>query len=483
MKIHTKGGFLRLATDEELQRIHAATLQVLEEVGIATDSPRMLRAFADAGGEVDQKENRIRLPSELVEQALAKTPQRIKLYGRNEEKDILLEDGRVYFGLGGCSFPLFMDGPNGKVKRPVKSDVVKSTRLADALANLSFIMVIADSCDARPEVHHLHNLEVMLNNTEKPIICAMPGGKEAERALQMAGALVGGEDQLRERPPISLYSESTSPLFFSTFNDNVMEFAQRGAAVVFGPGPMLGATAPATVAGTLVICNAEILAAVVLCQSINPGTPIIYSPNLSAMDMKTARTTLAAPSVIMTHILGGQMARYYEMPSFIGSCIDSKVCDAQAGAEAMFQCLTSALAGINLIQGIGIMAGCEYASMEMVVICNEIIGMVCRLLEGVNIDNETLAVDVIREVGPGGNFLSHVHTLNHFREELYMPKLFNRLSPDDWIKAGRKDTETVAREKIGDFLAKHSSNSLPHETQQKLGKILKEAEEDLIKES
>lgn len=476
-----KGDMLRVLTNEEIQTIHKTTLEILEQVGVTTDSSYILQLFADGGADVEKKEKRIRFPAKLIEESLKKAPETVKLCGRDPGKDILLEEGKVYFGFGGTPTPYFRDTATGKIKRPTKEDVAKTTKLGNALPNISFMMSIAGSYDVPLQIQYLHDLDALFNNTDKPIIYAAPGLEYAQKVLEMAAKIVG-EDQLRDRCPITLYSESVSPLVFPKLNENLIEFARRGIPIVFGPAPMIGATGPGTQIGTFIISNAETLAAVVLSQIVNPGTPMIYSATTNVMDMRTARFAYGAPEAAISHIMTAQMARHYKLPSFAqtGAGTDSMSCDAQAGAEAMLDSLISTLAGINLIQNVGTMAGGSYGSMEMAIIGNEIIGMIRRIAKGVTVDSETLAIDVIKEVGPGGNFLTHPHTLRWFRRELYMPELFNRLSPQDWTKAGEKNAEQLAREKVAPLLKASTIIPLPKHIQEELKRILRIAEKELL---
>jgi len=479
--ISKEGGILRLFTNRQIQRIHKATLEVLEQVGVATDSSRILQLLADGGAKVDKKKRRIRVSAKLVEEALKKAPKNVKLCGRDPEKDILLEKGKVYFGLGGTPTPYFRDTATGEIRRPTKEDVVKATRLGNALPNISFIMSIAGSYNLPPPIQYLHDLDALFNNTHKPIIYAAPGLKYAQKVLEMAAKIVG-EEELMDRLPITLYSEPVSPLFFSKLNENIIEFARQGIPIVFGPSPMIGATGPGTLIGTFIMSNAETLVATVLSGMVNPGTPVIYGAHANVMDMRTTRCAYAAPETAISHVLTAQMAHYYKLPSFAqaGAGTDSKSCDAQAGIETMMGSLISVLAGVNLIHSVGTMAGGSYGSMEMAIICNEVIGIIRRIVDGATVNTETLAVDVIKEIGPGGNFLSHPHTLKWFRKELYMPELFNRLSLRDWIKTGQKDAEQLAREKVPTFLETSTVTPLPQHVQEDLKRILQRAEEEFV---
>jgi len=477
-----KGGKLRLITRRKVEDIHVATLEVLEQVGMRTTSKKILKVFLDAGADVESKTKTIKIPQHLVKEALKKAPKQIILCGRNPENDVLLEDNRVYFGMGGTPVPYIRDIETGEFRRPKKKDMEDASRLGDALPNISFLMSIAGAFDVPYEVEYLHEWDALFNNTEKPILYSCPDEYPAKKLLEMAAAVAGGMDELRRRPILCLYSETISPLTFPTQNENIIEFAKAGIPVALGPAPMIGVTGPGTVVGSTVVSNAENLAAITLSQLVGPGTPIIYAPWANVMDPITTRVAYAAPEFTLNAVLNAQMAEYYELPRWgFAGCSDSKLPDAQAGAEVMMMSLMNALAGINLLHDCGYLAGGSVGSMEMAVICDEVLGMVSRILRGVEVNDETLAVDVIREIGPEGNFLSHRHTLKLIEKELHMPRLFDRTSEVTWAKAGKKEIREVAREKVKKILKEHHPEPLPRNVQQELAEIVKQAEKELVK--
>jgi trimethylamine--corrinoid protein Co-methyltransferase len=343
-------------------------------------------------------------------------------------------------------------------------------------------MTLAGAYDVPYEVEYIHEFEALFNNTEKPILYSCPGGYAAQKVLEMASAIVGGREELRKRPILALYTETVSPLSFSEVNENMIEFAKAGVPVSNGPMPMCGASGPMTLAGTAVQSNAESLAAITLCQLVNPHTPMIYTGWVCAIDPKTSRCAYGAPEFAMgTSIFNTTMGRYYDMPTYgFGGCSDSKLPDAQAGAEVMMNGMLAALGGTNLIHDCGYLAGGSIGSMEMAVICNEIVGMISRIVQGVKVNEETLAVDIIKSVGPGGHYMSQKHTLEHVRE-LYIPSLFDRESEVAWVKAGKKDVRDIARMKAKQILREHSPTPLPKDVQLRLKEIVKEAEKQLVK--
>ena len=477
-----KSGHLRFLTNDHARDIHVSSLEVLESVGMHCPSAKIMEIFDRAGAAVDFKEKRVRIPQHLVEESLKKAPKEIVFCGRNAKNDILLEDSRVYFGMGGTPVPYIRDIENGEMRRPTKEDMNQATRLGDALPNIKFIMTVAGAFDVPYEAEYLHEFESLFNNTAKPILYSCPGAYAAKKVLEMAATVVGGMDELKRRPILTLYTETVSPLSFSDVNENMIEFAKAGIPVTNGPMPMCGASGPMTLAGTAVVSNAENLAAITLCQLVNPHTPVIYTGWACAIDPRTSRCAYGAPEFGMgTSIFNTTMGRYYDLPTYgFGGCSDSKLPDAQAGAEVMMNGMLAALGGVNLIHDCGYLAGGSIGSMEMVVICNEIAGMILRIVKGVKVDEETLAVDVIKNVGPGGHFMSQKHTLEHLKE-LYLPVIFDKDSEEGWIKGGKKDVRDVARLRVKEILREHSAEALPRDIQEKLRQIVKEAEKELVK--
>jgi trimethylamine--corrinoid protein Co-methyltransferase len=478
-----RGGQLRFLTKTQVEAIHIAALEVAGKVGVRTASERILEVFNAGGAEVNQKDGGIKIPEHLVEESLRKAPRQIALCGRNPKYDILLEGSRVYYGMGGTPTPFIRDIETGQNRRPTKKDFADATRLGDALPNMSFLMTIAGAFDVPYQVEYEHEWEALFNNTEKPIVYSAPSAYSSRKVLEMAAAVVGGMEELRKRPIMCLYSETIAPLSIAVANENIIEFAKAGVPITEGAAPIVGATGPGTVTGALVVANAENLAALTLSQLINPGTPFVYAGWVNAIDPFSCRLLYGAPELAFsTSVLNAQMAEFYGLPTFgFAGPSDSKLPDAQAGAEAMQMALMNGLAGVNLCHDCGYLAGGSVGSMEMAVICDDVLGNVLRIIRGTEVNDETLAVDVIREVGPEGNFLGHKHTLKHIRDELHLPSIFDRNPENAWAKAGSKPLHQVAKEKAQKIVKEHYPQPLPKDIQAQLSQIVKQAEREQVK--
>jgi len=475
------GGQYQPITKNEVKKIHLATLEVLESTGMQCPSDRIMTVFEEGGAEVDRRGKRVRIPQHLVDESLRKAPHQLVFCGRNPANDILLESDRVYFGMGGTPVPFIRDLETAEMRRPAKRDMEEATRLGDGLPNMKFLMSIAGAFDVPYQAEYLHEFEVLFNNTEKPILYSAPGEYVSRKVLEMASMIAGDQEELRKRPILLLYAETSSPLAFSAPNENIIEFAKWGLPFVNGATPMCGGSAPMTLAGAMVVGNAENLATLTLAQLVRPHTPVVYSGWACVLDPITGRFAYGAPEFAMgVNALNASMARYYNLPCYgFGGCTDSKAPDAQAGAEVMMNCLVTGMSGVSLIHDCGYLAGGSLGSMEMAVIDDEIIGYVQRILRGADVNDETLAVDVIKAVGPSGHFMSQKHTLDHVRE-LYLPNLFDRGSEVAWVKAGKKETYQMARDKARKILTEHSVKGLENDVKQRISEIVRTAERELM---
>lgn len=474
---------LNLLSKEEIEWIHKTTLYVLERVGVKVLSDRILKIFIKNGLEADLKKKVVKIPEDIVQESIKKTPKHFVLHGRNPKYDMIIEEGRSYFGLGGTPPPYILDSKTLEFRRSTKEDVANGARLGDALENISFLMTIAGAYDVPCEVQYLHEYEAIVNNTEKPVVYPAPGGIIAKYMLGMAAEVVGGVEQLIKRPILALYSEPPPPLMLAETDENLLEFAKLGIPIALGPTAMAGSTGPITIAGSAVISNAQALSAITLVNLINPQTPILYACWVAATDPLTGRHAYGSPEfALSTSVVNSQMARYYGIPCFgFAGCPDSTEIDVQAGAEAMMMTLMNTLSGVNLMHDCGYIAGGDAGSMEMAVICNEICGIALKIAKGFTVNNETLAFNVIEEVGPGGHFLSHKHTLKFLEAgEIFVPKLFTRM-PLIKAKRSKRQIIEVVRDRVKELLSKHHPDPLSKDVRKKLQDTIKEAEKRLVK--
>ncbi|HEX9012791.1 MAG TPA: trimethylamine methyltransferase family protein [Anaerolineaceae bacterium] len=450
MKTGARAGNLTVVSEEDLEKIYQASLDVLMDPGVYSDSDLVLDLFEKGGAQVDRAERSIRLPKDLVEWAIKAAPRSFTLYGRNDPAmDLQVELGRVYYGMGGTSEPLVWDYDLGRARPPSKQDMVNNTRVGQALANIDFVQTLCMSGDQRTEHTFFHDFDAIFRNTSKPTVLNILERPFTQRLLEMAAAASGGEDALRQKPSVLGIVTPVSPLKFAVMNEGIIDAVQAGVPVLYSPGPLMGATGPATVAGTTVLTNAEVLFGVVLTQLIRPGAPVVLKPDTDVFDMRTTQVTYGSPEQNLGKIAMVQLAKKYGIPIYgLGGGVEGKVPDAEAAAESMQTMLLVGLAGMTLCQSVGTLSFGMYGSPEMAVIGDEMIRMVRRIMAGFSVNEDTLAVDVIRAAGYGGSFLDSDHTVAHFRKEIYFPALFKRQSIEEWVNAGGKRIDQVAHEKV-----------------------------------
>jgi trimethylamine--corrinoid protein Co-methyltransferase len=469
MKMGPKGELLNVLAPGEIARIHESSQRLLEEHGVRCDSEALRQVLARGGARIAPDGRTARIPRALVEWALRSAPRSFVFCGRDPAYDLLVEPPRVYYGLGGSPVPFCWDRDAQAVRPAVEADVATATRVGHALPHVDFVMSLASAGDAPEAIHYLREYRAILTNTTKPVIYSAPDRASAAAFLEMAAIASGGEAQFARRPSVMLFTQPVSPLQVASYNEGMMEFAAAGAPILYSPGAMMGATSPATLAGALVQGNAETLVGVVLSQLFRPGTPIVYGPHTPVMDMRTARCTYAGTEQALGRAAMAQLARHLGLPSFsTGAGSDANVADLQAGAEATMGIFLNGLAGLTLTQTMGTMGGGIFGSLEMLVICDEIVGMAKRVLRGIEVTEETLAEEVIAAVGPGGHFLDQAHTAQTYRREFFFPALFSRLGLEEWQGSGQQRAEAAARARLEELLRPRAPALLPAAAEQAL---------------
>jgi len=474
MKTGAPGGILNILSEQAMLRIHGAALDLLQAPGIQSESDLFLDICARGGAQVDRETRAIRVPPDLVKEALKTVPPSFVLHGRRDpDMDLLVEPGRVYYGMGGTSEPMFWDYNLSRARQPTSGDMMASTRIGHALANIDFVQTICMSGDKPTGQIFFHDFNAIFRNTSKPTVINILDRSFSRLLLGMAAAASGGEEELRARPSVLGIVTPVSPLKIATMNEGLVDAVEAGVPILYSPGPMMGATGPATIAGTLALTTAEVLFGVVLTQLVRPGAKVVLKPDTDVFDMRTTQCTYGSPEQNLGKMAMAQLARFYNIPIYgLGGGVEGKAPDAETASEAMMSMLLNALAGINLNQSLGTLAFGLYGSQEMVVICDELVRMIKHVLRGITVDDDTLAVDVIREAGYGGSFLSADHTVRHFRKELYFPSLFQRKTIDQWVSEGARMAHEIAHDRVEEILAKAGPVPLPLEVDRALEQAL-----------
>ena len=481
MKKRSPGAWFDLLSPESLEKVHEASLTLLEEQGIYSESDLILDLCARNGARVNRENRSIHLSRDLVETALHLAPASTILFGREKEKDLFLDPNRIYFGLGGSPEPYLWDYQTRKRRTPTKDDVINTARLGQALPEIDFVGSFCCAGDKPEDVQIFHEYEAILTSTTKPFLYSAPGRFHTQKFIEMAAIASGGEEILRRRPSIGIFTETVSPMKVGKYSEGTIDAAEMGIPVIVALAPMMGATSPSTRAGTLAQSNAEALFGVYLTQIIKAGSPVLFGPGTGTFDMKIAQYTYSSPEQTVARAVVAQLGRAYGLPTYnLGGATEAKIPDAEAGSQATMGMLFNALAGINLTKVLGTMASGLYGSQEMLVICNEIARMIRCILEGVEVNEETLAVDVIQEVGFHGNYLTHPHTARVFKDEFFFPQLFVRQSIDKWEEKGQQTVLDRAYEEVQKILEDFKAPDLPQGTEEDLGRIVKEAEKHLL---
>jgi trimethylamine--corrinoid protein Co-methyltransferase len=455
---------LTALSKDAVHDLHLATLQVLAQTGIAVHLDQALYVYEQAGARVDWRTHIVYLPEPLVEDALATTPHQFTFSARDAQHTLTLAEGRTYFTNGfGATYVL--DGVTQARRVATVEDLARFTRLADYLPHVDYPLTHCIPQDVSKDLVGQYMALTMFANTVKHVYCPTFSLAGARDFMEMAAIVLGGDEALRRNPTfINSMICPTSPLQYSAdAAARLMAFSRSRVPFGIWSAPLAGATGPATLAGTVVVQNAEVLAGVVLAQLVGPGTPILYGTGASVMDMVYGTPAYAAPELSIFNMVTAQLAQRYGMPTYgTGGVIDAKVPDEQAAYESMLSSVLAAVAGITIVHDAvyGILESGMTACYEQLLICHEMVGMVQRVLEGLQVTPETLALPVIHAVQPGGTFLNQLHTLHTFRQEHWFPELTDRSPRSEWQQQGAQDVVQRARARVAEIEAEHTPEPL-----------------------
>ncbi len=463
---------LRMFSDEQIQAVHHASLDILARTGIAMKNEAARELLLDAGAW--ESEGRIKIPEHVVMEAIALAPSRIAMCNRLGELTMPLEEGKVFFGPG-SDCPFTIDVETGERRPAAAEDVRRIALLCDGLDQIDFIMSMGTPSDVPTLDHYLHSFIAMIRGSVKPNVYTARDRADMEDIYRIACAVAGGEMELRERPLSMLYAESISPLLYNDESvDKLLFCAEKGIPVTYPPSPNTGGGGPITVAGALALGNAECLAGLVLTQLVRPGTPFLYGMNIAALDMKSAIVSYGAPEWPLGMAAWTELGRYYGLPVWgAAGATDSKVVDAQAGIEATATVMTAFLCRCNLNHDVGYIEYGTTSSMEMLVVADEIIRDIRFIMGGVEVSERTLAREAIHRAKPGAGFLADNHTLDNWKWAQWRPAIIDRMRYDNWVQRGRKDMASRANERARKILAEHEVPPLPIAAEEVITDVLK----------
>ena len=475
IKIPTFQPRLKVLNREQALAIHTAALEILEKTGFKMEHPGALGMLADVGCKVSNSDW-VKLPAHLAEEALRSAPRQIALYDQKGNKTMPLVNGNPFYGTGSdATFTLDLE--TGKRRRAVLKDAANFAKLVDGLENMAFTMSMANPEDVPVEDIYVYAFAEVVKNTNKPIVFIADSGRDIAKIYEIACQVADGEENLQRKPFILNYSEAISPL---RFPENVMGklifCAKKKIPICFPSGSNAGGGAPVTLAGAMALGIAENLVGLVVHQLAGKGSPFLFGPNVSVLDMKSAVVSYGCPEWSLTQAaLADMRDEIYDLPiwAFAGAS-DAKVMDAQAGAEAMFSIISAMLSRANLIHDVGFLEFGTTSSLEMVTMANELVAMSRFFINGIPVNEETLALDAIERVAKetGSMFLTDDHTFEHFMQAQFLPKLLDRSRYDSWEEAGAMDLYKRCNIEAKRILSEHQVEPKPDEVLKGIDQIL-----------
>ncbi len=473
---------LQLLSTEDIRNIHDASLKILDTVGVVVQHNDVLVKLAEAGAKVDFGNKLVKFNEEVVAWALNVAEKKYVIKGLDPEK-------RARFGHGDLNLTsspgqyAWFDHVTGARRDPLLKDVINATRIGEALPDVSIVGAMAVPVDVPPAVRDVITTAEMVKTTGKPTRCWCVSRRSSRYVLEIYSALAGGKEALKREPMVETFLEPISPLQLPELGlDIMLEFLEFGQPIAVGPMAMASGTSPATLAGTLAQENAEILAGIITVQAVAPGTPVTYGGIPHIMDPRTSICSFGSPEQGLLAAAMAQMGRSYELPVYINiNLTDAKVLDAQSGMEKMGSLMIGMLAGADLIGHGGIVGTDHGGSLIWLVIDNEAVSYIKRVLRGFEINEENLADTIISEIGPGGNFLAHEHTVKHFRKELWLPSnRWIRDNFDNWVTTGGASMQDRAVDHVHQILNQSPVEKIEPPLMREINRIVETAKKELV---
>jgi len=456
--------FYKPLTARDVRQIDDTAHRILEEVGIRVCSRGFLDRLKTAGATVDHDNERVCFSADWLAEVIGRAPSSFTLHSRDGQNDLVLGNGKVYFTNGGRVFRLF-DTEKSAYRVTMLRDVAQTAKLVNHLKHLDSYIIACQAHDLAPNSYHLNDFYHALNGTTKHVMGGCDSLKGVRQVWELASFIAGGEDQFRERPFVSVITNLISPLTVGSNALNIVNFCvKHGIPVTCAPAPIAGATSPATLAGTLAQMHAEALAGAAIAQILSPGAKVLYGAVPTIIDLRTMDLAMGSVETGMMNAAAVQLAKLCRLPVYASAGVsESKRPDIQAGCEKGLNILLVGMAGADYIHlAAGMLDSGNAISYEQYIIDDEVIGMVRRVLAGVRVNKEALGLDVIKKVGPGGNYVTEDHTIEHMMDEFFYPSPSVRLNLDLWQEAGQPDmvrraeiqVRHILQHEKGDLLAR-----------------------------
>ncbi len=477
--IQTRSVGMKIFTDDQIWEIKQAAFDIIERVGFKCQHKELHKMMKQAGAWV--KDNNIKIPRHIVKECLVTTPNGWTIYDRNGKRAMEVEGEKSHYGTSTAS-PFTLDAFTGEFRNTSIKDIELGGKVADYLDGIDFVMPMGSAQDVPADAADVHEFEAMVSNTIKPAVFIGYTALGCEYVYEMAAVIAGGQENLSQKPFVILYPEAIAPFFFP---DEVIErifiAADRFMPQLPGSTVQAGATGPVTLAGVITQITAEALIHITIAQLRKKGCPVAMSGNVGILDMKTALMTMGAPENSLAIAAQAEVALSFNLPTWgLAGATDSKMLDAQAGIESAFSILSQGLSGLNLIHDVGYLAAGMACSLEQLVMGNEVVGMTKRFVEGITVNRETIARQIMEDVGPGGHFLVQQHTMDHFKKELSNAKLMNRQTIDGWKDAGKPSMEDRVKEEVRKISETHKPEPLSDKIISELDRLKREGEKEIL---
>jgi len=470
---------IKVFSKDEIQTIHSATMELLSTVGIKIDAKDTQELFEKHGATVNAETNFVKIPESLVKEKLKEVPNSFKLHGPDGSYSFEVNTNSTKFSTIPTPVKIYDPSQKNEVRKTVLADTINQIRIVNGLDHLSACQMDVWPHDVPFTELHCHTLREWARHSYKSYGIGCFGKIASQDMMNLASIIVGGEEELIKRPRLIGFFSPTSPLHLPQIMTNGFAiFTKYKQPTIVAPEALAGSSAPVTLAGLLTQTNAEILSGIVLAQLYNSGAPVFYGSVSHVTDMKSGNSAMGSVETGLITTGVAQMANFYDIPSrALGGVTDSKIFDLQNGFERMQTLMLAAQAGINYITCAGTYEATLVEALELIVIDDELVGMVERALEGISVNEDTIGLDIIKKIATttekGATFLGEKHTLKHMRKELYFPTLLDRNRRATWRKKGSKDIMVRAREKVDEILKTQKGPGLTSEVETKLAEYTK----------
>jgi trimethylamine--corrinoid protein Co-methyltransferase len=452
--------------------VHRRSLDLMERTGVRFYSKLAQEIWHGHGARIEG--DVVHIPGALAESALEKAPRSFTLYSRDGKHDLRIDGTETYYSQDGCAAHT-RDFETGERRASTKDDIAKMALIADSLDVVDIVSPTVSAQDVPARGQAVHELEACLANSSKHALTeSVISARDARGQIELAAAVAGGREPLRERPIMSNFVCTISPLIQDEGGtEAALEFAAAGVPVGMYPMATTGVTSPVTRMGTLAVLNAEVVSALALLQLARPGAKVFYSGGPATIDLRTGAYTATSPEAIWLRMMVARMAQYYGIPSIVGAgATSAKLPGAQASWENSLSFLLPSLAGASVLFGIGLLDGSNLLTYESILIDAEMGATIRRLLGQVDTGDEAFAGELTHEMGPGGVYLDQAHTVRHMRQALSLPELSDRQSYEEWLAKGGRNRVEVAREEVREILATHKPAPLPDDVRQDMDEII-----------